>query len=306
MPSKVIAHRGASGHRLENTLLAYATAHDMAADAIELDLVMTRDGTLIAFHDLTLEDTTNVRELFPDRARPDTHWYALDFDLEEIQRLVLRARGSSGVPCPEEELRIPSFDEVIQLVEKLNRTSGRDVGLYLELKAPGFHRARGVAMEEALLASLERRGCGNGGTRIAALCEEPSSLRHLRFELGARLPLIQLIDAPAESFDAMTTLAGLDEIAAFAHGIAPEKRRIEDASGASVAGNRLVLEAHARGLFVQPFTFLPEESYPGPAHFEEELERFFFRYGVDGVFTDFPDLAASFLAEAGSPLPPAR
>jgi glycerophosphoryl diester phosphodiesterase len=287
----VIAHRGASAYLPENTLSACAMAHSMGADCIELDLVMSSDGILLALHDLTLEETTNAREMFPDRARSDGHWYAIDFSLEEIQTLQVRDHHPHRFQPEPAGHRVPTFDEAIQLVQELNMTTGRQVGLYAELKAPDFHRRHGKAIEEALLALLEQHDCCEGRTDVAIVCEEAKSLRYLRFELGARFPLIQLIDEVATPFDAMTTPQGLDEIAAYADGIGPEKRRIEDANGVSVAENRLVRDAHARGLFVQPFTFRADEFLPASPAFEEQLERFLFSYQVDGLFTDYPDRA---------------
>ena len=99
-PAKiVIAHRGASGYLPEHTLPAYALAHGMGADFIEPDLVLTRDGHLICLHDIYLQETTNVEQLFPDRARDDGRWYAADFTLDEIRRLP--GRGAPRQPVPE-------------------------------------------------------------------------------------------------------------------------------------------------------------------------------------------------------------
>ncbi|WP_416374910.1 glycerophosphodiester phosphodiesterase family protein, partial [Methanothrix soehngenii] len=88
----VIAHRGASGYLPEHTLEAYALAYGMGADYVEPDLVLTKDGVFICLHDIHLESTTNVEEVFPDRAREDGRWYAADFTLSEIKQLKVHER----------------------------------------------------------------------------------------------------------------------------------------------------------------------------------------------------------------------
>ena len=95
----VHAHRGACGYLPEHTLPSYALAYGMGADYIEPDLVLTKDGIFICVHDIYLEDTTNVEEIFPDRHREDDHWYAIDFLLSEIKSLTVHERSKKdGTP----------------------------------------------------------------------------------------------------------------------------------------------------------------------------------------------------------------
>lgn len=292
----LIAHRGASGYLPENTFPAFALAHAMGADSIEIDLVMSRDRVPVVFHDLTLEGTTNVRDLFPDRARADGRWYVLDFGVEEIKRLEVRERYGNRFRQDSRGFQIPTFEEVLQLVQELNRTTVRDVGLHVELKAPSFHRGQGGDLEAALLASLDRNRGRSGPPSVTLVASEAESLKRLRFELGASLPLVQLLDAPAVPFDAMASPRGLDAIAGYANAVGPEKGRIEVPGQTEAVPSPLVQEAHARGLGVLPFTLRADDFPTGSAAFEEQLERFFFLHGVDGIFTDFPDRAARILA----------
>ena len=147
----VIAHRGARGYLPEHTLEAKAMAYAQGAHYIEQDLVMTRDDNLIVLHDITLDRTTDVDEKFPDRARSDGRYYAIDFTLEEIRTLnategfrtengeKVQAR-SQRFPLGKGSFRVPTFQEEIEMIQGLNISTGRDVGIYPEIKQPAFHR----------------------------------------------------------------------------------------------------------------------------------------------------------------------
>ena len=150
----VIAHRGASGYLPEHTLEAKAMAYAMGADYIEQDVVMTADDQLIVLHDITLDRTTNVDEVFPDRARDDGRYYAIDFTLAEIRRLSAtegfrllpngeKQQGyASRFPMGSSSFKVPTFQEEIQLIQGLNKSTGNDIGIYPEIKQPAFHRGR--------------------------------------------------------------------------------------------------------------------------------------------------------------------
>jgi len=81
---QIIAHRGASGYLPEHTLGSAVMAYASGADFLELDLVMTKDGHLIVLHDLTLNATTDVEQVYPDRAGKDGKYHAVDFNLHEV------------------------------------------------------------------------------------------------------------------------------------------------------------------------------------------------------------------------------
>jgi glycerophosphoryl diester phosphodiesterase len=129
----VIGHRGASGYLPEHTLEAYALAHGQGADYIEPDLVRTRDGAFLCLHDIYLEPTTDVATVFPGRARADGRFYAADFTLEEIRRLRVRERLERRFPRDASRFAAPTFEEMIELVAGLNRTTGRGGGVYPEV-----------------------------------------------------------------------------------------------------------------------------------------------------------------------------
>ena len=141
----VIAHRGACGYLPEHTLEAKAYAHALGADFVEQDIVATRDDELIVMHDIHLDRVTNVAERFPGRMRDDGRFYARDFDLHEIQSLNAterrRADGQTAVfpqrfPTTIGRFRVPTLREEIKFIQGLNRSTGRDVGIYPEIKRP--------------------------------------------------------------------------------------------------------------------------------------------------------------------------
>ena len=282
----VIAHRGASGYLPEHTLPAYALAHGMGADYIEPDLVLTRDGHLICLHDIYLQATTNVERVFPDRAREDGRWYAADFTLEEIRRLQAEERLGNRFPRGSSRFAVPSFAEMIELVQGLNERTGRTVGIYPELKAPAWHRAEGKAMEEALLEIIERYGYRESGAPIFVQSFEEESLRRLR-ELGSELPQVFLM-AEAQQYRRFLSAEGMAGVAAFADGIGPAKTMLERQP-------ELIGWAHDAGLTVHPYTFRADQVPDRHDSHEAELERYLFELGVDGVFTDFPDRARAVL-----------
>jgi glycerophosphoryl diester phosphodiesterase len=156
----VIAHRGASGYLPEHTLEAKALAYGMGADYLEQDVVATRDDELVVIHDIFLDRVSNVAEKFPDRKRDDGRFYARDFDLAEIRTLrAWERRGDDGItavfpkrfPTGQGAFQIPTLREEIKLVQGLNKSTGRSVGMYVEIKRPAWHKGEGVDISPILL-----------------------------------------------------------------------------------------------------------------------------------------------------------
>jgi glycerophosphoryl diester phosphodiesterase len=299
----VIAHRGASGYLPEHTLEGYALAYGLGAHFIELDLVMTRDGVLIALHDVQLERTTDAAQVYPGRVRPDGRWYAADFTRAEVAALRVRERvDERGAPVfpgrfPQGRGRfaVPTLEEAIELVQGLNAATGCAVGLYIETKDPDFHRQAGLALEPALLEVLTRHGYTDRDAPVYLQSFDPDSLQRLR-ALGTRLRLVQLVGGGAR-FDPLVTDAGLDGIARYADGIGPAKRRVEEDAPAG-GPSPLVRRAHARGLRVHTWTYRTDAVGPGHADVAAELRAHLRGLGVDGVFTDHPDRALAVLGDA--------
>ena len=292
-PPIVIAHRGASGHRPEHTLAAYELAIELDTDFIEPDLVITRDGVLIARHENEISETTDVsaRPEFATRRTTRqidgveiTGWFTEDFTLAEIRTLRARERLPFRDHSWDGRFGIPTFEEVLDLAVR------RGVGVYPETKHPSYFRGIGLPLEERLLAALEARGWTDRDAPVFIQSFETGNLRELRKQTGVRL--IQLLEAEGH---APPTPEDLAWIATYADGIGPNKRLIVPAGqdGRLLPPTSLVEDAHRAGLAVHPWTFRSDpqflaREYDGRP--EREIEQFF-ALGVDGVFSDFPEVA---------------
>ena len=306
----IIAHRGACGYLPEHTLEAKAMAYAMGVDYVEQDVVLTKDDVPIVVHDIHLDTVTDVAKRYPGRARADGRYYAVDFALEEIKRLRaterLDAQSGTAVfakrfPAGKSDFSIPTLAEEIELVQGLNRSTGRDVGIYPEIKSPAWHRKEGKDISKVVLDILEQYGYTDGNCRCFLQCFDDGELKRIRFDLGAKLKLIQLIgendwNEAATDYDALQTIEGLREVAKYAEGIGPWIGQVvtgRDAQG-RLCATPLVQNAHSLGLKVHPYTFRADELPDHANTFEELLKQFLVKIGVDGIFTDFPDRAVSF------------
>lgn len=271
-----VAHRGASAYAPEHTLASYRLALEQGADFVEQDLAVTRDGVLICLHDPTLDRTTNVEELFPDRATTVTWegktvraWLANDFTLAEIKTL---DAGSWFDPKFAGE-RIPTFDEAVALVR------GK-AGLIPELKTPEVYEGRTVDFERLVAESLDKhrlRGAGaDPKTPVVLQTFSESSAKKLA-QMRIGVPVVLLLsngkgwDSPAK----------VKEWKPFVQILGPNKAIVE-------ANPALVQWAHAEGMTVVPYTFRSANTgkFPDVA---AEMRHFLYTLGVDGVFTDNPD-----------------
>jgi glycerophosphoryl diester phosphodiesterase len=296
----VIGHRGASGYVPEHTLASYFLAMQQGADYVEPDLVMTRDGVLIARHENEISGTTDVALHAEFAARHATRvidgvsvagWFTEDFTLAELKTLRARERLPqlrSGNTRFDRQLEIPTLEEILALVRaveaqravrarQLGVPAPRPIGVYPETKHPSYFAACGLAMEPPLLATLARYGYDATESPVWLQSFEVGNLR----ALAGMTPLrrVQLIEAEGAPYDLtasgaarryadLITPAGLDEIARYAHAIGPNKsliipRRADDSLAEPSA---LTAAAHAAGLAVHPWTFRAENAFL-PAEF---------------------------------------
>lgn len=325
-PVVVIAHRGASALRPEHTLAAYAQAIADGADYIEPDLVITRDGVLVARHESEISRTTDVaaRKEFAHRRRRQVidgtlveGWFTEDFTLAELKTLrtqerfpVLRSTAHDGL------YPIATLDEVIALAATESARVGRTIGLIPEIKHPTHFQRLGLAMEDRVLERL----AAHPYTRTAPVVIqsfEVGNLRYLHERLAGRpnIRLLQLLGAPGKcpvdqveasgcrlNYGHMMTPAGLQAVAEYAQVLGPPSRAVipVTAEGALGTPTSLVRDAHAVGLQVQPYTFRPENHFLPPALWRggdprtvnpdgsiAEI-RAYLVAGIDGFFTDNP------------------
>jgi glycerophosphoryl diester phosphodiesterase len=283
----VIAHRGASGYLPEHTLPCKALAHGMGADFLEQDVVATRDGRLIVFHDLYLDRLTDVAQRFPGRARADGRSYCIDFSLAELRTLRVterRRKDGAGARYPDRfpagsgHFTIHTLEEELEFIRGLNRSTGREAGVYAEIKNPDWHREHDIPLGDRLVATLGDFGYRERDDRFFIQCFSPGELRRVRAAHGANLPLVQLLEEGAD-----VGREALSAIAEYANGIGPPISLAWPDRG-------LVGMAHALGLLVHPYTFRADALPTGFTTFAGLVSTFIDDLGVDGLFTDFPDL----------------
>lgn len=338
----VIAHRGASGYRPEHTEAAYRLAIAQGADYIEPDLVMTRDGVLVARHENEIGRSTDVGERpeFADRrttrvidGETFTGWFAEDFTFAEIRTLRARERnpqlrpGSAG---HDGEQPILSLDEIIGLAKYDGQRHGREIGLYIELKNPDYHASIGLPMEQALVDALDAAGLNRRDAPVYIQSFWPQALARLRPLTPVRLTfLVNSVSPPEELLRAhgiarwsdVYSADGLRHVATFADVVGPETELVipRDAQGRSRPVTPLVADAHAAGLEVHVWSINAENPHlavdmrcgdPGQPGYEARLgkaalvARTLFEAGVDGVFTDHPDIVLGARDGVDAPLCP--
>lgn len=322
----VIAHRGASGYRPEHTLAAYRLAVELGADYIELDLVLTADGVLVARHDAELSTSTDVAERpeFAHRrrtalldGRPLTGWFVDDFTLAELRTLCARERIPELRPANQAydgRLQVPTFDEVLELAVDAGLNRGVPVGVYPELKHPTYFAERGKSAEDALLDALRGFRLERAGVHLFIQCFEPSVLRRLAARTS--WPLVQLVDLTGRPYDwesageggryaDMLTPSGLREMSTYASVLGAHKSLLlpRDPEGRLGPAGRLISDVHDLGMAVHAWTFRNENSFlpsdrrrgrAAAGHGDAASEyAAFYAAGVDGVITDHPDTAVA-------------
>jgi glycerophosphoryl diester phosphodiesterase len=302
----VIAHRGASGYLPEHTLAAKALAHGLGADYLEQDVVATRDSQLVVLHDLYLDDVTDVALKFPGRRRGDGRHYVIDFDLTELETLTVFERRAPGAarakyparfPAETGLFRIATLAQELQLIAGLNRSTGRAVGIYPEIKDPAWHRRHGIDLSKLVLAELRAFGYSRAEDAAFVQCFDAAELARLRDELACRLRLIQLVGTEPE-YAELLTAAGLRSLSAYADGVGPHYSQLVTAEEGRPRPAELARRAREAGLRVHAYTFRRDDLPPYARTLEDLLELFFGDVAVDGVFSDHPDVAVRVRAAA--------
>jgi glycerophosphoryl diester phosphodiesterase len=322
----VIAHRGASALRPEHTLAAYAKAIEDGADAIEPDLVSTKDGFLVARHENEIGSTTDIAG-HPEFAARKTRksidgekvggWFTEDFTLAELKTLRARERLPQLRSTQHDgQFEIATLEEIIDLVSTESAKRGRVIGLVPEIKHPTYFASLDLAMEDKLLATL----AAHDYTRTSPVMIqsfETANLRALRDKLGSAHPnieLLQLLGGKGErpydivvakqrtTYGDLMKPNGLREIAGYADAIGPSAKSIDLRIDTTGSHSTLVDEAHAAGLKMVAYTFRPENYFLGSAFKGDggaaarneagsvREMRSFIAAGIDALFTDDPAL----------------
>lgn len=281
----LIGHRGASGERPEHTLASYERAIDAGADFIEPDLVPTKDGVLVARHENEISGTTDVADHPEFASRRRTHvidgeamtgWFTEDFTLAELRTLRAKERLPKLRPANtrfDGLYQVPTFAEVLALVKAKEAETGRRIGIYPEIKHPGWFTAQGIDTASMLLTMLDAAGYRDAGDPVFIQSFEAGPLEALRKRTKVRL--VQLMSA---------------------EGGPPDRPNTTYAAMAKPAG--LVAMAHAAGLKVHTWTLRCENAFLPPAlrigidpaaHGNcAAAWDALVKAGVDGIFTDNP------------------
>lgn len=296
----VIAHRGASGYVPEHTMESKAMAHAMNADYIEQDVVLSKDGIPIVIHDIYLEEVTDVELVYPERSREDGRFYVIDFNLDELTKLSVHERIDLSTknavfpnryPLKKGNFRLHTLEEEIELIQGMNKSTGKNIGIYPEIKNPGFHRKHGKDISQIVLQVLTKNGYSKKSDACVLQCFDAKELQRIRQELGCDLFLTQLLEFPQ-------SLDDLEKYTSYADAIGPSiEQLIMESVGKSLQEKKeFIQRAHKLNLKVHAYTFRQDE-HPNFENFEGLLEFGLNELELDGVFTDFPDTIVSFLED---------
>jgi glycerophosphoryl diester phosphodiesterase len=316
----VIGHRGAPGYLPEHSRGSYLLAIGAGLDAVEPDVVPTRDGVLVVRHENEISATTDVssRPEFAHRFTSKvvdgellTGFFTEDFTWDELRTLRCRERIPALRPASAAH---DDTEPLLCLRDVLDLARERGVGVVLEIKHAASFARLGFDLAELVGAEIRAAGWWDAEDALVIESFEPQVLARLR-ERGIRVPLVQLIEAdgvPADHRDGEPTYAdmlrpaGLAALAEEVDGISPDKRLVlaPDRRGLASGPARFVAEAHELGLRVFTWTCRPENAFLLPAYRRPGGDAAFGDYrsewavlrdaGLDGVFVDHPDLGVEF------------
>jgi glycerophosphoryl diester phosphodiesterase len=329
-PPLVIGHRGACGYRPEHSRSAYDLALAMGADAVEPDVVVTRDGVLVVRHENEIGGTTDVSRHpeFADRRTTKvvdgetlSGWFTEDFTWEELATLRCRER------LPQLRQTSATFDDrqpilrlvdVLDLVRAASLEQGREIGVVVEIKHATYFAARGFDLAALVAADLTATGWADGDLPLVIESFESTVLGRVR-EHGIRGVYVYLIEAAGRPADLVASMgkaaptykstlqpSGLDALAGSVDGISLDKRIVLAPTPLGRATGPAPVVAHAkeRGLRLYVWTCRPENAFllpefhgrGGPSAFGDyEAEWSVIRAAEpDGVFVDHPDLGVAF------------
>ena len=323
----IIAHRGASGYLPEHTLESKALAFGQGADYLEQDLVMTKDNHLVVIHDHFLDGLTDVAQKFPGRARADGKYYVPDFTLAEIRSLQMtenfKTENGKQVPVYPDRFplwqgsfKIHTFEEELQFVRGLEKSSGKRIGIYPEIKAPWLHHQEGKDIARATLAMLKKYGYTQKSDPVYLQTFDFNELKRIKTELlpqmGMNVKLVQLVaysdwgETQARQngrwvnydYDWMFKPGAMKEIARYADGVGPAWYMLLDEKQSRpghIVTTPMAADIQTTQLQLHPYTVRRETLPPYVRNIDEMYAALFEQAKADGIFTDFPDTLAQYL-----------
>ena len=312
----IVGHRGAPGYVPEETERSYRLALQLGADYIEPDLVMSKDGVLIVRHENDLSDTTNADEVYPNLIAEkvvdgvkEKGVFSEDLTLAQIKKLKAKERLPYRSHKDDGKYDVLTFEEYLQIAKDEGEKRGRPIGLIPEIKHSTYFHKLGFDPERQLVRLLNKYGYNKYKSPVIIQSMEISNLKRLRGMV--RVELMQLLDEPnlqpadvvaahgKLTYKEMATPKGLRRIARYADWISPDKSYIiplNENSKTMPKPTSFVHDAHVAGLNVMPWTFRADDVDVRKFYSGDEDAEYnqFFSLGIDGLFTDFPDLAAKF------------
>lgn len=314
---QVAAHRGASAYVPEHTIPAKTMAYAMNPDFIEQDVVMTKDGVLMIMHDPDLDTTTDVAKKFPGRARADGKYYAADFTWPEIETLIVTERfdPKTGKPVfsgrfPVDTgiaFRVPKFEEELKLIQGLNKSTGKNVGVYVEVKEPEFYKQEGKDITGEVIKMLDKYGYNSPEANSILQTFSFEAAKEAR-EKGWKGDLAMLVIPGGQHLtndknihDWLLTPAGIAEVSQYATIYAPwfSSLAVPNPDGNGYEINNLADEARKNGMKVHSWTWRKDSPFKGFKNSEEALDVAFKKIKLDGMFADFPDEMINYLKKEG-------
>jgi glycerophosphoryl diester phosphodiesterase len=311
----VIAHRGASGYLPEHTLEAKALGHASGAEYVEQDVELSKDDVPVVLHDIHIDSVTDVAERFPDRKRGDNRFYAIDFTLAELKSLRVTERFDPKTKQPvfrgrfplwKSSFYVPTLAEEIELVQGLNTSTGRSVGIYPEIKEPQWHKKEGKDISPIVLDTLARYGYKRKVDNFWIQCFDLAELKRIRGELHYSGNLLWLIDEDdpkwpvlpnpnASLIQIQKEMASVEDVI---DGIGPALSHLMFRSeDGQLQTTGLVKYAHSLRMKVHAYTARADDLPPYAASMERLLRLILIDCDADGVFTDFPDQAHMFIQQ---------
>ncbi|MDO5639810.1 MAG: glycerophosphodiester phosphodiesterase [Neisseria sp.] len=323
----VIAHRGASGYLPEHTLESKALAFGQQADYLEQDLVMTKDNQLVVIHDHFLDGLTDVAQKFPNRARADGKYYVMDFTLDEIRSLQMTenfktengkqvAVYPNRFPLWQGNFKIHTFEDELQFIRGLEKSSGKTIGIYPEIKAPWLHHQEGKDIAKATLAMLKKYGYTKKSDAVYLQTFDFNELKRLKTKLmpqmGMDVKLVQLVaysdwgETQEQKngkwvnydYDWMFKPGAMKEVAKYADGVGPAWYMLLDekkSQPGNIKVTPMVADIQTTKLQLHPYTVRKDALPKYVSNVDEMYAALFDQAKADGIFTDFPDTLSTYL-----------